>query len=151
GALRPCSKLFTVTQAGAATEVGWHGVNVGNQQLAYSDLQFDVNGDLYSLGSISPSAGGLYKVLPSTGQATAAVGASFLVGVDGGLALAPPEPVPVPPTFTKPVIDLAQKWHWPPPWPPWPIAWSTPFLVLGLAAIILLSAFWTRKKKRPKT
>ena len=51
---------------------------------------------MYSLGSISASADGLYSVNPATGAATVigALGINF--GADGGLAFAPDQPVPQP-------------------------------------------------------
>jgi hypothetical protein len=64
------SYLFTLDLAsGLATDVGPHGVNVG-RQLNYSGLAFGANGTLYSLGSTSASAQGLYSVNPANGAAT---------------------------------------------------------------------------------
>ena len=87
------SILFTLDLAsGLATEIGHHGVDVG-RQLTYSGLAFGANGTLYSLGSTSGSAQGLYSVNPTTGAGTL-IGASIInFGVDGGLVFAPgPEP-----------------------------------------------------------
>ena len=64
------SILFALNLAsGLATEVGHHGVNVG-RQLNYSGLAFGADGTLYSLGSTSASAQGLYSVNPANGAAT---------------------------------------------------------------------------------
>jgi hypothetical protein len=87
------SILFTLNLAsGLAAEVGHHGVEVG-RQLNYSGLAFGADGTLYSLGSTSGSAQGLYSVNPATGAATV-IGDTILdFGVDGGLTFAPgPEP-----------------------------------------------------------
>jgi hypothetical protein len=83
------SLLFTLDLAsGLATEVGPHGVNVG-RQLNYSGLAFGTNGTLYSLGSTSASAQGLYVVNPANGAATVIGDTVIHFGVDGGLAFAP--------------------------------------------------------------
>ncbi|HTF90638.1 MAG TPA: hypothetical protein VK843_19625 [Planctomycetota bacterium] len=83
------SYLYTLDLAsGLATEIGSHGVTTG-RQLAYSGLAFADNGTLYSLGSLSASANGLYSVDPATGHATAIGDMLTSVGVDGGLPFAP--------------------------------------------------------------
>jgi hypothetical protein len=88
------SYLFTLDLAsGLATDVGPHGVNVG-RQLNYSGLAFGANGTLYSLGSTSASAQGLYSVNPANGAATVIGDTVIHFGVDGGLAFAP-EPQPI--------------------------------------------------------
>jgi hypothetical protein len=88
------SLLFTLDlSSGLATEVGPHGVNVG-RQLNYSGLTFGADGTLYSLGSTSASAQGLYSVNPATGAATVIGDTVIHFGVDGGLAFAP-EPQPI--------------------------------------------------------
>jgi hypothetical protein len=88
------SLLFTLDlSSGLATEVGPHGVNVG-RQLNYSGLVFGANGTLYSLGSTSASAQGLYSVNPATGAATVIGDTVIHFGVDGGLDFAP-EPQPI--------------------------------------------------------
>jgi len=87
------SMLFTVdTATAASTVIGPHGVTVG-RKLLYSGLAFGPDGTLYSLGSTSASAQGLYSVNPTTGAAML-IGASIInFGVDGGLVFAPgPEP-----------------------------------------------------------
>ena len=88
------SILFTLDLAsGLATEVGHHGVDIG-RQLTYSGLAFGANGTLYSLGSTSASAQGLYSVNPATGAATLIGAPISNFGVDGGLVFAPgPEPI----------------------------------------------------------
>lgn len=86
------SHLFTVNLAtGLATDIGPHGIVVG-RQLGYGGLAFGSDETLYSLGSISASAGGLYSVNPATGAATIIGGTVARIGVDGGLAFAPPTP-----------------------------------------------------------
>jgi len=87
------SILFTLDLGnGLATEVGHHGVDIG-RQLTYSGLAFGPDGTLYSLGSTSASAQGLYSVNPTTGAASVIGDTVIHFGVDGGLAFAPgPEP-----------------------------------------------------------
>lgn len=83
------SHLFTVNLAnGATADIGPHGVTLG-RQLAYSGLAFGADGTLYSLGSISASAQGLYSVNPANGAATVIGDTVIHFGVDGGLAFAP--------------------------------------------------------------
>lgn len=88
------SLLFALDLAsGLATEIGPHGVNVG-RQLNYSGLAFGADGTLYSLGSTSASAQGLYSVSPANGAA-AVIGDTIVhFGVDGGLVFTP-EPQPI--------------------------------------------------------
>ncbi|MBI5435068.1 MAG: hypothetical protein HZA52_19695 [Planctomycetes bacterium] len=81
----PDSHLFTIDlSTGLATEVGPHGVLVG-RQLAYSDLAFRADGTLFSMGSITASASGLYTVDPLTGNATLVGDLILPLGCDGGL------------------------------------------------------------------
>lgn len=83
------TKLMTVnTVTGLASEIGFHGVNVGGQ-LSSSGLAFGANGVLYSLGSTSASASGLYQIDPLTGAATLIANLSQQIGANGGLAFAP--------------------------------------------------------------
>jgi hypothetical protein len=90
------SHLYTLDIAsGLATDVGPHGVNVG-RQLNYSGLAFGPDGTLYSLGSTSASAQGLYSVNPANGTATVIGDTIIHFGVDGGLVFAPDQPVPQP-------------------------------------------------------
>jgi hypothetical protein len=91
------SQLMTMDLAtGSATDIGPHGVIVG-RQLAYSGLAFDAGGTMYSLGSTTASAAGLYSVNQATGTATLIGDTGVQFGVDGGLAFAPDQPVsPVP-------------------------------------------------------
>jgi hypothetical protein len=88
------STLFTVdTATAASTVIGPHGVTLG-RRLLYSGLAFGPDGTLYSLGSTSASAQGLYSVNPATGAATLIGDTIIGFGVDGGLTFAPgPEPI----------------------------------------------------------
>ena len=88
------SHLYTLNLAsGLAADVGSHGVNLG-RSLKHSGLAFNTNGTMYSLGSTSASAQGLYSVNPATGAATVIGDTVLRFGVDGGLAFAPDQPVP---------------------------------------------------------
>jgi hypothetical protein len=90
------STLYSLNLAdGHATIIGGHGVSVG-RRLEYSGLAFDTNGTMFSLGSTSASAQGLYSVNPATGAATLIGDTVIHFGVDGGLAFAPDQPVPQP-------------------------------------------------------
>jgi hypothetical protein len=81
----PNSQLFTIDLVtGLATEVGPHGVLVG-RQLSYSDLAFRADGTLFSMGSVTASANGLYTVDPLTGSATLVGDLVLPLGCDGGL------------------------------------------------------------------
>ena len=83
------SHLFTIDlSSGLATDIGCHLVNVG-RQLNYSGLAFGETGTLYSLGSLSASAGGLYSVDPTTAVATPIGNTILPIGVDGGLVFVP--------------------------------------------------------------
>lgn len=94
------SQLFTVDLvSGLATRIGAHGVSVG-RSLKYSGLEFGSSGTLYSLGSISSSADGLYSVDPGSGAATLIGGTNLDFGVDGGLAFAPDQPTSPVPTLS---------------------------------------------------
>ena len=90
------SHLYTLNLAsGLATDIGPHGVSTG-RDLKYSGLAFDTNGTMYSLGSTSASAQGLYSVNPATGAATVIGDTVIHFGVDGGLAFAPDQPISQP-------------------------------------------------------
>lgn len=83
------SHLYTLSLAdGSATDLGSHGVTIG-RQLYYSGLAEGAGGTMYSMGSLSASAGGLYSVDPSTAVATAIGDMIEHLGVDGGLTFAP--------------------------------------------------------------
>src|SRR5205814_7690764 len=83
------SHLFTINlTTGLAADVGPHGILVG-RQLAYGGLAFGSDETLYSLGSLSASAGGLYSVNPGTGAATAIGAPLARIGGEGGRASRP--------------------------------------------------------------
>ncbi|MCE9593478.1 MAG: hypothetical protein K8S98_04730 [Planctomycetes bacterium] len=81
----PDSHLFTIDLAtGLATDIGPHGVLLG-RQLAYSDLAFRADGQLFSMGSITGATNGLYTVDPLTGHASLVGNLIAPLGCDGGL------------------------------------------------------------------
>ena len=93
------STLYTVDRGtGLATRIGFHGVTLG-RQLAYGGLAVDpMTQDLLSIGSVTASASGLYRLDRATGAATL-IGIfnayPYNPGADGGLAFVPPVAEPV--------------------------------------------------------
>jgi len=86
------SSLYTIPILGPTAQA----VLVGPHNVAFtlqnSGLAFATNGTLYSLGSISASATGLYTVSTATGAATLVGPTLAGMGAGGGLAFAPDTP-----------------------------------------------------------